>query len=311
MSKFQENISEKGKKIIKGFTIFLILAGIVWFYIYVTSFYVVIRFGELGALAKNMPVYYNGFKIGKIVSIDPDNDFKHIIVRANLYNKNINLPQNTTAQVENFPSGELYLQFIYPQSPSLSPIQRGDLLEGIAPYSPEQFMLGQNISGVTDIVSIQVIKALRATEIANIEMTNFFKNSSKLIQDNSEGIMETVNNTADMTESLAQMAANLNQASKDLSQTTKKINTSIDEKILKDTTLHVKNTTENISKATKDMDKTMKKVDDTVSHLNATAQNLNSITSGLNAALCKRFGGMRVMFGKPGCSRKCVKNCCQ
>lgn len=302
MPKVEENILKKDKKFTKLLGLFLIFAGIIWLYIYNTSFYVTIRFGELGALAKNMPVYYNGFKIGKIVKIEPDVDFKHTIVRVNLDNKNINLPQNTTAKVENFPSGELYLQFVYPKSPSLGKMQRGDLLEGIAPYSPEQFMLGQNISGVTDIVSIHVIKALKATEIANMEMTNFFKNSSKLINENSKEINASVNNTVKMTKNLEQMAQNLNQASK-------KLNEAIDKEILKDTTYNIKDTTGNISKATKDIDKTMKKIDDTVSEANAAAKNLNSITSGLNEAMCKRFAGMRVMFGKPLKSKKCFKNC--
>lgn len=304
MPKFRQNILKKEKKIINGLTVILILAGLVWIYLYSTSFYVIIRFDELGALAKNMPAYYNGFKIGKIVSIEPDVDFKHTIARVNLYNKNINLPQNTTAKVESFPSGELYLEFVYPKSPSLRVIKRGDLLEGIAPYSPEQFMLGQNISGVTDIVSIHVIKALRATEIANMEMTNFFKNFSKLINDNSKEINTSVNNTAQMTKNLEQMAQNLNQASK-------KLNDAIDEKILKDTTYNIKDTTINISKATKDIDKTMKKIDDTVSEANAAAKNLNSITSGLNEALGKRFAGMRVMFGKPVKPKKFCNRCCE
>lgn len=310
MPRFRETISRKEKGVVNGLAIFLIFACLVWGYIYATSFYVIVRFDELGALAKNMPAYYNGFKIGKIVSVKPDNDFKHIVVRVNLDNKNINLPQNTTAKVENFPSGELYLQFVYPKSPSLRTIQRGDLLEGIAPYSPEQFMLGQNISGVTDIVSIHVIQALRATEIANIEMSNFFKNSSKLVNENRQKITESVNNTANMTENLAEMAENLNSASKNLNLTSKKINASIDDKIIKDATLNVKATTENISRATKDIDKTVKKIDDTISEFNATSKNLNSITSGLNQTLGQRFGGMRVMFGKPVKS-KCSRNCCE
>lgn len=304
MSKFEEHILKKDKKFIKLLGLCLILAGVVCLYTYITSFYVVIRFGELGALTKNMPVYYNGFKIGKVTDIDPDVDFKHTIVKVVIFKKNINLPQNTTAKVENFPSGELYLQFVYPKSPSLRTIKRGDLLEGIAPYSPEQFMLGQNISGVTDIVSIHVIQALKATEIANMEITNFFKNSSKLVNENSKQINASVNNTLQMTKNLEQMSQNLKQASKKLSD-------AIDEKALKDATYNVKDATANISNATKDIDKTMKKIDDTVSEANAAAKNLNSITSGINETLCKRFAGMRVMFGKPVKSKKCCNRCCE
>jgi ABC-type transporter Mla subunit MlaD len=306
MKKYLKNIPtiKKDKKNVS--VVLLCLLIIAWVYIYNTSYYLVIRFNELGPITKNMAVYYNGFKVGKIISIEPDDDFKHTLVKVNLYQKNLKLPRNTTVNLESFPNGELYLQFIYPQSPALKTIKRGDMLEGISPYSLEEFMLGQNISGVTDIVSIHVIKALNATEIANMEMSNFFRNTSGLVEENSKGISDSVNNIAAMTKSLAEMSENMNQVSK-------KINTSLNEKDLngstsniqnttsniKDSASNIKETTTNIAKATKDIDKTMQKIDDTVSQVKATAENLNCITSGLNETLSKRGAGMRIMFGTP------------
>lgn len=299
MKKFLDNFLKMENDIKKILIILIFFIIILWVYIYATTYYIIIRFNELGPITKNMSVYYNGFKVGKIVSIEPDNDFKHTLVRVKLIPKVLKLPQNTIVYAERFPSGEFFLQFIYPPNPSLKPLKRGDMLEGIAPHSLEKFMLGQDISGVTDVVSIHVINALNATEIANIEMRNFFQNSSKVINENSEGINASVNNTVVMTKSLAEMAENLNQAAKNLNQTTKKINDAFDTTNLKDSTLNIKETTGNISRATKDIDKTMGKIDDTVSKLNSTATNINSITSGLNETLCKRFGGMRIMFGTP------------
>lgn len=285
-----------GKELLIVLTILLIMFGV---YVYNTRFYVIIRFDELGPLTKNMTAYYNGFKIGYISHIGSDRDFKHTLVRVNLINRDINLPQNTTVSVERFLNGELYLQFRYPQSPSLQMIKRGDILEGMAPYSLEQFMMGQSISGMSDVVSLHIIKALNSADAANQEMKVFFQITSKLIHENGRGIRTSVNNTVKITDSLAQMAENLNQ-------TSKKLNKALDEETLKstssnikDTTSNIKETTENISKATKDIDKTMKRIDDTMSHVNETAQNLNSITSGLNETLGKRFGGMRLMFGTP------------
>lgn len=304
MRKFPEDISKIKKESKKLLVILIILLAAIGAYIYNSTYYVNIRFDELGPLTKNMTAYYNGFKVGKIVRIEPDKDFKHTLVKVNLIHKNMNLPQNTTVHVESFPNGELYLQFIYPSSPSFKTIKRGDLLEGIAQYNLEEFMLGQNISGVSDIVSLHVIRALNATEIANQEMKNFFENTSKLIKDNSRGINASVNNTAAMTKSLAQMAENLNQSSK-------KINNALDEATLKSTTTNIKDTTDNISQATKDIDKTVKKIDDTISQVNATAQNLNSITSGLNETLSQKFAGMRIMFGTPVKQKFNVKNACK
>lgn len=287
-----EKIVQAIKGIKKSLVLIVILAFIIGIYIYNNTFYVVIRFDELGPLVKNMSAYYKGFKIGRIVKIGPDKDFKHTLVRVNLTTSSIKLPQNTIVYVEKFPNGELYLQFVYPTSPSLNLIKRGDLLEGMSPYSIEQFMMGQSVSGMSDIVSLHIIRALDSADAANQEMRVFFQIASKIIKTNDKNINASMSNTAAMTKNLAQMAENLNQ-------TSQKINNAVDEAILKDTLSGIKDITINISDATKDMDKTMKKIDDTIVQVNATAENLNSITSGLNETLGKRFAGVRIMFGTP------------
>lgn len=287
-----KNIFEKKqniRKILLALIFFLIALGL---YIYNIQNYVIVRFDELGALTKNMPVFYNGFRIGKVIKIGPDKDFRHTLVKVNLYHKNLDLPKNTTVKVENFPNGELYLQFVYPGSPSFAKIKRGDMLEGTAPYSLEQFMLGQNISGVTDIVSLHVIQTLKTAEEASQEVKKFFNNSSNLIQENRKAIKDSTNNTAVMTKNLAQTAENLNKISKKLDDT-------LDIQTLNSTTSNVKNTTENILKATEDIDKTAKEIADTVSEVNSTAKNLNAITGGLKDTMGKRFAGIRIIFGTP------------
>lgn len=304
MQKFPHDISEIKKESKVLLIIFAILLAAVWLYFYNTSYYVIVRFDELGSITKNMSAYYNGFKIGKITKINPDKDFKHMVARINLYYKDMNLPQNTTVKVEAFPNGELYLEFVYPPSPSLKTIKRGDILEGIAKYSLEEFMLGQNVSGVSDIVSIHVLKALNAMDLANKEMEQFFKVTSKVVEENKKGISLSVDNIVLMTDSFAQMAENLNKASK-------KLNNSMDEKDLKKTTSNIKDTTDNIAKATKDIDKTVKKIDDTITQVNAVSENLNVITCGVKETLAKRFGGMRIMFGTPVKQQNCCRNACK
>lgn len=299
MKNFLEYIFNQKKDIPKMFVLSLIFLIVVGMYIYNITYYVIVRFDELGPVSKNMAVYYNGFKVGKIVSIEPDNDFSHTLVKVNLNMKKLKLPQNTTVQMKSFLNGELYLDLIYPQTVSLKQMKRGDILEGTSPYSLEEFMLGQNVSGVTDIVSIHVIKALNAMQLANMEMEVFFNTTSLFMKENKKGLNASVENTETMTKNLAEAAENINQA-------TKKINKALDDQVLKDTsvnfkdsTKNLKETTESISKATKDFDKTMQKVDETVSHVNSAAKNIECITTGLNETLSKRFGGARVIFGTP------------
>lgn len=304
MQKFPHDISEIKKESKVLLIILAILSTVVWLYFYNTTYYVIVRFDELGSITKNMSAYYNGFKIGKITNINPDKDFKHMVAKINLYYKNMNLPQNTTVKVEAFPSGELYLEFVYPPSPSLRQMKRGDTLEGIARYSLEEFMLGQNISGVTDVASYHIIKALNSTEDASQEIKMFFQSASELINENRKELKTSVNNISVMTENLSQMAKNLNQ-------TTGKLNNSLNENDFKKSTSNIKVSTENIAKATKDIGKTMEKIDDTICQINSAATNLNCITGGVKETLAKRFGGMRIMFGTPVRQQNCCKNACK
>ncbi len=299
MIQIPQNIVKKKKGIIKLLTICITLVIITGLYINNATNYVMVRFNELGPLSRNMVVYYNGFNLGRVGPLGPATAYKHTLVKVNLIGENINLPQNTTVFVGSFPNGDLYLQLAYPKSPSLNKMKRGDILEGISPYSLEQFMMGQNISGVTDVVSMHIIKALNSADAANQEIKVFFRAGTDLIKGNEKGIDTSIKNTISMTKNLAQMAENLNQ-------TSKKLNNAVDETLLKntttninDTTTNIKDTTGNISKATKDIDKTMKKVDDTISELNSTAKNLNYMTNGLNGTLSKRFAGIRILFGTP------------
>lgn len=290
MKKFLDkiiNLDRGAKKLL----IWLIIALIaIAFYIHQSNDYIIIRFDELGFVAKNMNAYYNGFKIGKVISVEPDKDFQHVLAKLRFSQKEINLPQNTTVRVQSFPSGELYLEFVYPQSPSLKPITRGTVLEGIAQYSIEGFMQGQNISGMTDVVTLHVVRTLQATEIANHEIKMFFQNASSMVNENRSGVKKSVNNTEKITANLAQMAVNLN----DLSE---KLDNAIDEKALKQTTSNIKDSSDNIAKLTQDLDKTVNNIDATVDEFHSAAQHLNAVTSGLNTSLSKKFGGMRVMFG--------------
>lgn len=304
MKDFTQDIPQPKRGFVKFLFTLAILFAIAAIIAYRANYFVIIRFKELGPITKNMSVYYNGFKIGKITSIKPDTDFKHILVKVNFNQRDINLPKNMVVYVERFPSGELYLQFAYPQSPSLQTIRRGDILEGITSYNLEQFMMGQSISGMSDVVSIHIIKALNAADAANQQMRVFFEVTSKVIKANDKGISASINNTAAMTKSLADMAENLNQASE-------KINKALDEETLKGAIVGAKRTTENIAKATENIDETMKKVDIAVSELSSTAKNLNSITSGVNETLAKRFGGMRIMFGSATKSGAHIKNACK
>ncbi len=307
MDKMLEEVS-KNKKSIFASLAFFIAVFVGFFYLYQTFFgyYILIRFKELGPLTRNMPVYYSGFKVGKVVDISPDKDFKHTMVKVLLTYKDTRLPKNTMVIVQRFPSGENYLEFLYPDMPSLQLLARGDVINGDTDYSLESFMRGQSRFGAGDIVSEKVMTALSSADATNIAMRHFFETSTQVITENRESINRSFQNTEKMTKNLAETAENLNQTSKKLNNSMDQIKLNNTVSNITDTTENIKNTTASINNATKDIDKTVKKLDAAISDIGSTASNMNKMTSGLNATLGKRFGGTRLLFGKP-ISDSCIK----
>ncbi len=310
-----ENISKYSISILKIFISILIL---VWIYSLYQAFFgdfVFIRFKELGPLTKNMSVYYKGFVIGKTTSVGPDEDYKASMVKVRLNNKYSKLPKNTFAVVKQFPGGQDYLEFVYPDKPTLQLMKKGDILEGITSYSLEKFMYGQS-SGANDIVSNSVLKTLDSTELTNQEIQRFFATASDILSENRETIKQTTRNTEKIT-------ANLAKAAENIKITSQKINIIIDEKELKNSTKNInqstmhfnkaaeniQNSTGDINKATKNIDKTIIKVDTTFSELQSASSNINRITEGLYKVLCKRFAGIRLLFGKPISEENGYNNC--
>lgn len=300
MNKLFEIISTHIKAIFNLLFLSLVALGLFWVYQTFFGYYVLIRFKELGPLTKNMTAYYKGFVIGKSTSVGPDEDYKASIVKVVLKHENTMLPSNTFVIVGQFPNGQNYLEFIYPDKPTLRLMGKGDVLEGITSYSLEQFMHGQTRSGTTDLVSENVIKTLNTTDETNREIQNFFATASEVLQENRQNIKQTTQNTAKMTASLAQSAKNTVSMTASLAQSAKTLN---------EATENIKTTTADINKATKDTDKTTNKIHSTMSEFHAAAANINKITAGMLRVLNKKFAGMRILFGRPIQADETQNNC--
>ncbi len=295
-----ESIAKHGKIIINWIVIIIFLSGMYWIYQTFFEYHVYVRFKELGPLTKNMPVYYKGFIVGRVRNIGPDDDYKASIVKIIINEKNIKLPANTFVIVQKFPNEQNYLEFIYPDKPSLRFMSRGDILEGIAHFSIEQFMHGQVRMGTSDIVSENVLKALSSAEKTNLALQDFFSTASVILKENRQNIKQTVKNTTVITSSLAQAAKNTSDFTENLVQATQNISES---------SKNFKTTTTDVNEATKNLGKTSEKIDSIITDVQQTASNLNKITTGIYRLLCKRFAGVRIFLGRPIPQDKCQDTC--
>ena len=84
---------------------YLILSAIlisigVSYYFYRTRTYVTAEFRNLRPFHDRAPIYYNGFKIGKVVKVRPNKTYTATIVTLRLHPMDLKLPVNITANLK-------------------------------------------------------------------------------------------------------------------------------------------------------------------------------------------------------------------
>ncbi len=266
-----------------------------------TYTFITAEFKDLRPIHQRIPVFYKGYKIGKVLYVKPSDDFKTSYMKIALFhNGKLKLPKNSVIKLQREKDRwrkKDYIDIIYPEKPAQSFLQSGDLVLGKATIDIETYLSSQETE------SLDKIKE-------NMEKT-------------SEDLQGAVEALKDLLTSLNEIAmenkANLNSATKSLSDTTKnmdeltrKFNRSIKQQKLDktmsnldETVLYTRNSTvelEKLSKRINDMtdslNSTMPSVTSSIESTSCIIQNLNEITCGVSNTLKKRFGGLRLIFGK-------------
>lgn len=300
----------------------LIILGINFFNAnYNYHMYITAQFSELGPIYSSMPVYYKGYKIGKTKDIEPSQDYKHTLVKIILYPKRLELPDNIVAEVQKMKNNKNYLELKYPQTPSEKMLKNGDSIDGKTAVDIESFMTAQAESGQLSSLSTNLLDST-STLISTLEiMGDFFDQLTIMVKENRPNIKMTTTHTANAAKNLDEITTNLNHAMNEdqlkgtfsnINKSSSNINLSTEEVHKSATNIttateNLKNITGNIDKATKNLDKTMNKIDTVADDGKCITSNVKGITQGFCETLSKRFGGFRMMFGKPMHNKKC--NC--
>lgn len=264
------------------------------------------KFAQSGPLYKDMPVFYKGNKIGKTTNVSTSEDYKYTFLKIILFpsKKDVKLPDDIVVKVKRLNVKQDYVDLVSQDTGTEILLKSGSTIDGEAGFDLEGFL--------ADIADADLIVPLLQTTsdtMASInktsdEIKNFVADSRQILKDNRQNIKNT-------TGSLTQLTSNFNKSfSKEkLENTTASIDKSSEN--IQMATENIKNITQNVDCATKNLDTTMKKIDCTLSETTTIASNIKHITNGLLCTLCKRFAGIRIIFGKPLNNCSCPKNCCK
>lgn len=276
------------KYVIIGF--FFVLALFYLFYIIGTT-KITIHFKDLEPLKHHLPVYYNGFKLGHTTSVYPSKDYKSTMVDVRIKTKNLKLPVNTTAILRRKDKKD-YIELDYPNAPYLKHLKHNDIIEGHLGVNFEHYLQDQAENGGLDEIKGNVNDTIKSAGQTFDALTQMIEVTTDILRDAQPLIQDSVNN--------------VNITSKNLADSSYEIKTSLEKGYLDKSLYNIQQTSDNLVLTTKNTsgftDKLSREssvlVNCLLQNLNIVVSNINQIVIGIGNTLAKRFGGLRLFFGK-------------
>lgn len=294
----------KIKILISLFSI-LILLLIYHLYEFFFGYYIIAKFTESGPLYVNTPVYYKGYKIGKIEKVRLSQDYKYTLVKMLLYPKNPKLPDDIVAKAKKPNDRKDYIDLVSSNDPSAAILKNGSIIDGEPAFDIQELLAGVADSEIIVPLLQHFSDLLVNAGNASNEIKNFFTDSRIILKDNKHDLRQTTRRLALSSDSLANITSRFdNSITEDkLNITTSSFNKSSVNVL--SATESIKNIAQNIDCATRNLDKTMETIDTTICEANNAASHIEVITRGFCEVLGKRFAGLRIIFGKPVNNNKC------
>ena len=263
------------------------LAGL-GFYIYklTTYTYVTAKFKELRPIHEKLPVYYKGLVVGKAREQRHSEDYNHTLIHLVLYPKNLLLPDNTTVMLKKEKHHDKerdFLELVYPKEPSTTMIADGAVLEGKATVDVDTFMANQNPDDL-EAIKQNLAQSSENLNVALEGLAMVFESVNEILKENRKNLYTTT--------------GNLSKATRNLDNVTQKIDKSVQQKRLDNTISNLETLSANLNGTTTSVNGVIPHVDATMCQVQGLATNANAISCGVRKTLRKRFGGLRLLFGK-------------
>lgn len=280
---------------IKKYIIIGLLIAIFLFYLLyiIGTTKITIHFNDLEPLKHHLPVYYNGFKLGHTTSVYPSKDFKSTMVDVRIKTKNLKLPANTTAMLRRKDKKD-YIELNYPTAPYLKHLKHNDIIEGHLGVNFEHYLQDQAENGGLDEIKENVNQTIKSAGLTFDALTEMINVTTDILKDAQPVIQDSINN--------------VNITSKNLADSSYEIKTSLEKGYLDKSLYNLQQSSDNLVLTTKNTSGFTNNLNKESSllfncllkNLNVVVDNINQIIIGVGNTLSKRFGGLRLFFGKVG-----------
>lgn len=254
----------------------------------INSIYITAKFEELRPIKNRIPVYYKGIKIGIAKDMKHSKDYMHTLLRIQIFGNTLKIPDNTIVylkkDIQENKNTKDYLEFVIKDTPSTTYLKNGSVIEGKCSVDMAHFLSNQEPDDIDNIKEnlAQASENLNTTLEGVIELTNMLE---EIVAENRNSLKTTVNNIENSTQNVDNLSS--------------KINDAVTEENLSTTINNIKNITEKSFEITDKVSKTdINGINKLITTTNCILDDTNCIVNGIRNTMSKRFGGMRLIFGK-------------
>lgn len=303
-------INQKTSRI--ALLIFVILSILMCVYRIKTYTYLTVEFNDARPVRNKIPVYYKGYRIGKVEKIKPSDNFQTTLVTIVLYPKNLKLPKNTTALLtrEKRERKEIdFINLLYPEKPSEVMLISGDTINGFTTVDIENYFSSKALTGELDALTNNANSLMESFKLTSDALTEFLNVLTATVDENRPAIKIMTNNLAQMSNSFRLFALKLNNSINESQLKNTFTNVDMTSSSVVVTGKNIEGITQNIDSITGDINSQGAQISSSISNAEIITQNLADITGGLKNTLSKNFGGLRLIFGKPLSAPKCSRTC--
>ncbi len=247
------------------------------------------------------PIYYNGFKIGKVVKVRPNKDYTATIVTMRLHPNDLRLPINISANLKKERNRRNkkfdYIDLVAPKEASTFFLKDGDRISGKSSVEMEMYLANQ------DPDSLEAIKADFAESVKNLNVTiqtlgDLFGTLNSMAEEMKPNVVKASSDLSASTANIVTVSQNINSLSGN-------VNGALTEERMNSTAKNMQIISKNVKVMTGEINKSVPQLNCTINEMNRVLCNLDEMTAGLNRTMKKPFGGLRLIFGSPIGKKKC------
>lgn len=271
---------------------------------YLNHTYIKAEFNKMDPIPSKMGVYYKGYKLGSTSRLRISKDFKKTYLYITLNQRGLHLPKNIRVKIKKYDNETKYVDIIYPKRPMIRYIRTGDTIKGDT---------GFIFSGISDINQAHIDDLsekggdlLSSAKKTTDSLTEMFDLVTDILGENRENILNS-------TTSLKNGMKNLEQTTQNMKAMSNKINDGITKQNIQNSTKNIEQMTSNFANSSKDFisitgnfNKTssdfsvlVPKLSTLIDVVQMSICNVNDIILGLKKTLKQKWGGARIIFGKP------------